>query len=589
MNMKHFYISLLLLAASLGLHAAVLHVGYCEEQIAIKGQSAIGNTTVSAALVFPADMLAPYKGAKVEAVRVGLVTATGIQNLTVWVRDSLRGANLAGSNAAITPEQGWNEVGVDGSLVIGDQPLTVGYSFQQSKSVKCISAVGDDHPDGLYVGRVDASGETVWKTISNNGTLSVELVVSRDDFPATDLELISVSQNPLPVHHGDDVTLTLKVRNRALTPINGFSYAAEFSGMEPITAQCAETINPCCSKEIAMLIPAASQPEVGITPLKVSVAAVGDECAQNDAIQLRFGSYDTALNRTVLIEEFTTEQCGNCPRAINTLAQCKEEFGDRIAIVAHHAGYYTDFLTTDDDKALTWFYNPEPNGTFAPAGMLDRTPQDGSIKGYTSAADAVTASIGYYETYKQVVEKALAVPAFVTIDATYSYDADTRTYAVDVAAEKSELLDLICPEPQLSLYVVEDSILHQHQAGISGTFYHNHAYRQSITSLWGDAATFNGNALNAHYEYVLPQDYDANHVEIVAFIHGMDRAARTTGCRVMNTAIAHPLAASIETLATGNSEASAPVYYDLMGRRVANPVGGLFIRVAQGKRTKVAL
>lgn len=39
----------------------------------------------------------------------------------------------------------------------------------------------------------------------------------------------------------------------------------------------------------------------------------------------------------------------------------------------------------------------------------------------------------------------------------------------------------------------------------------------------------------------------------------------------------------------GGNDAAQAVYYDLMGRRVANPQGGVFVKVAGGKATKVAL
>jgi hypothetical protein len=77
--------------------------------------------------------------------------------------------------------------------------------------------------------------------------------------------------------------------------------------------------------------------------------------------------------RTVLIEEFTTEYCGYCPQAAAGLSSFMNTYTDlaeRVAIVCHHSGYYTDWLTIDASERYTWFYND--GGSYAPAFMYDR-------------------------------------------------------------------------------------------------------------------------------------------------------------------------------------------------------------------------
>lgn len=586
--MKKLLSTLFLGACTLGMTAANLHVSYGDEQIAAEGQSGIGKTTVSAALVFPSEMLAPFKGAKVEAVRVGLVTTDGLTDLTGWVRNDIYDAeDLVNGAISADPIEGWNEIPMDGELFIGDKPLAVGYSFNQQKSVKCISGVGADHADGLYIGRIDSKGDLVWRSIANKGTLSVELVVSRDDFPECDLAIESVVQEPMPVKFGQAAKVSLRVRNVALTDIDAIDFSYQIQGQDPKNLHYESSLGPCESLDIPLTFKPGSYP-LGITPITFTVSTPGDGRADNDTCTLNFGSYETALPRTVLVEEFTTEQCSNCPRAINTLAQCQDEFGDRLAIVAHHAGFYTDFLTTEDDEALLWFYNPTVNGgTFAPAGMVDRTPQYGDVAGYTSQIDAVTASIGYFDTYKQVVQNALDVPAFVSINAQASYDNESRLLCVDVEAEKQDILDLVCPNPHVTVYIVEDGIPHEAQAGISGNeFKHNHAYRAAMTDVWGDPAQFDGNHFSEYFEYTIPEEWNPDNLEVVAFINGNDRTARSTGCRIMNTAIARPNQTGISTL---NAEIGTPVYYDLTGHCVTDPHNGIFIRVIDGNATKVRM
>ena len=80
----------------------------------------------------------------------------------------------------------------------------------------------------------------------------------------------------------------------------------------------------------------------------------------------------------MLLEEFTTEKCPNCPRVANFVHKAMEEpdFAGRLNTMENHAGYYTDQLTTTFHDAWRWFYDNE----FAPAVMYDRHANDGAIR-----------------------------------------------------------------------------------------------------------------------------------------------------------------------------------------------------------------
>ena len=78
-------------------------------------------------------------------------------------------------------------------------------------------------------------------------------------------------------------------------------------------------------------------------------------------------------------------------------------------VVAHHIGYGEDWLTRDEDRVNTWFYDPAgKNGTFAPAVMLDRTVSEGET--------VPVNSIGYFNDFEPVLQNSINIPAFVTID-----------------------------------------------------------------------------------------------------------------------------------------------------------------------------
>lgn len=288
-------------------------------------------------------------------------------------------------------------------------------------------------------------------------------------------------------------------------------------------------------------------------PVSVSVSASGDGYLPDNEATLYMSTYDDQNRRffhNVLLEEFTTEHCGNCPRAINTIEQCMEQGFDKcVTQVTHHAGYSYDFLSTPGDKELEWFYGT--NGTYAPAAMLDRL-SDAQCKGALGGKDGTPVmNVLYANTFAPVLQYMSEIPAFVSVEPTVSYDIAQRRLDISVDIEKDELFDALSYEPRLSLYILQDSILHHHQAGyLSDTFRHRHVYRDCVTSLFGDKIVWDGNTAHCEYSYVLPEyvesslfteegydntvPVDPHYVEVVAFVSNYNPSDRCD-CTVFNT------------------------------------------------------
>ena len=50
------------------------------------------------------------------------------------------------------------------------------------------------------------------------------------------------------------------------------------------------------------------------------------------------GGNDTTEVRTVLLEDFTAQQCPNCPTASKVAQDLKDHYGNKLIIMAVHAG-----------------------------------------------------------------------------------------------------------------------------------------------------------------------------------------------------------------------------------------------------------
>ena len=81
--------------------------------------------------------------------------------------------------------------------------------------------------------------------------------------------------------------------------------------------------------------------------------------------------YPADMERNILIENFTSQTCSNCPTGHSTLHRVLEESGMKNLVqVSHHAGYEADRFTMKEDGEYCWFYGA--GTTFAPAVMFNR-------------------------------------------------------------------------------------------------------------------------------------------------------------------------------------------------------------------------
>ena len=523
-------------ALALGAQAASIRVGYCDGALAEKGYGKTGKTEMSGAVILTPEMLEPYIGCNITAVRAGITTTEGMTGFNVWVRGSLDGENLE-SMALEEPQQGWNEVALSGSLAVDGSPLAVGFSFSQEKAVRCFSFTGDNRPDTRWLCK---NGK--WEEAKVNGVLSIELVVTGDNLPSSDLALKSATPVKPIMKEGEDAEIHVVMKNEALTDIYGYSLSYSIDGGKETVIDIDGVV--LVQQTVGGSIIIGADEITPGQPHEVTVKAITgiDDNPDNNTLTCLLGAYTDSMPRRVLIEEFTTENCGNCPRAINTLKQCEEAgYGDRMAVVAHHAGYYTDWLTTDTDLKYEWFYDPTgQSGTYAPAVMLDRVVLEGQ--------SVPVNSIGYFKDFEPTLQTAIERPAFVSVGVSSAFDEATRTLDVAVSGEKLDIFDVVGADSRISIYVVEDGIPHRRQAGISSdTFTHSHVFRTCLTDVWGDAVEWDGNRMETKRSVAIPEDWEADNLSVVAFIHNhnMDDVA---DCEVFNTAVAKAGESGVESV-----------------------------------------
>ena len=224
--------------------------------------------------------------------------------------------------------------------------------------------------------------------------------------------------------------------------------------------------------------------------------------------------------RNVLLEDYTGHRCGNCPRAAKLAATLSEHYGDRLIVMAVHAGYYAkpkgdkysyDFRT-DESNAYDEFFGISKVGN--PNGMVSRI-------------DYPTGHIKSEGKWDAAIQELLALKPRMSLELEGSLDTNKMEISVTY---KIKYLQDGSPNDNLVLLILEDSVI-KYQTDYSKNppdipdYVHMHVLRASFTGPWGTALNPEGIAKDDVFEntltYKIPADKDwvPKNLSVIAYIH----------------------------------------------------------------------
>lgn len=591
--MKKTLLSLLaLLAISEAGNAQVsgMNIGYCQgnagafpstENNYFSDMSTKKKTWTSCAILLKEERIKSLSGNQIQEVKAALTSKLNVDSLAVWVSESLDGPVLS-SDTITTMQKGWNTVKLSKAVDItnGMKNLYIGYSYHQKSTCKAMSCLETGVPGFSCFTR---SGNDEWKDYSETLTACVEANVYGDNLPKYDLSLVELTVPKNYIVDKGKMELSMLVRNNATVTINSFDAVCSFDGTdEKYTAHCTEPIAYNESKLYTFTIePKCIQtmdPEERTISVTLDNLAEGtDETPGDNTMTGNFNVLLHSFVRNVLLEEFTTEKCPNCPRVANFVHKAMEEpdFAGRLNTMENHAGYYTDQLTTTFHDAWRWFYDNE----FAPAVMYDRHANDGAITPITSPSTS-------QELFANIRNRMIQ-DAFVSLKVTASLDKENQKINVKVTGARSKK-DFTRNPARITVVLTETNLKALAQAGAGTDYYHYNVGRR-VNSTWGDVLEWNGDDYT--YECSIPytQDYNMDNVGILAFVHDYDPDDKTK-CDVANSAAI--TSAEFDGYVSGitsiKSEANGKEkIFDIAGRPQQNIKQGMNIIVKNGKVIKV--
>lgn len=285
------------------------------------------------------------------------------------------------------------------------------------------------------------------------------------------------------------------------------------------------------------------------------------------------------FERRVLLENFTTSDCINCPRGHDIIAATLKNVDAEVIWVCHHSGYTTkrDPYPIDASDEYTWFYANDM--TYAPAMMIDRRNfYEGSG---TPVMEVEMANVSGAVNYE------MERPAQVSVNIDKRYDAATRHLTLTISGKTTA--DFALSNPVLNIFLTEDSLVSYQNAGGS-KYRHDHVIRDNLTQVWGDPITLGSDGnYSASYDYDVDPTWKERHMTVIAFVSNYDPDDKNH-CAVENANSVALLGSNAETEAVGSLTAcqAAPMLVSsLSGIRLRQPSRGInIVRRADGTVVK---
>lgn len=313
-----------------------------------------------------------------------------------------------------------------------------------------------------------------------------------------------------------------------------------------------------------------------MTLMLAGIDGAADACSANDTVTPTY-----KFSRHVLIEEFTTEYCSNCPRVagfLHTLLPLPQYKG-KVSVVAHHAGFNTDWLTQPCDEPLVWLYN-EGGRSYAPALGYDRQPYFDAT--YNAGQLSPFHAPSYIEEVQTVLDHELRQATEAMIDVSVAWNSDSTRLTATVEGVCTSKYD--APASRVCVFLLENDVKAKNQAGATGDFYHQHVTR-AYNDTWGEPVEWADRRFTLRKDFTVQPSWVKSNMEVVAFLYNYD-SADPTRCSVDNAASA-PIVKSADASAITTVRADVPMSpsstFDVMGRRVDDGSRGLrIVRMGDG-------
>ena len=223
----------------------------------------------------------------------------------------------------------------------------------------------------------------------------------------------------------------------------------------------------------------------------------------------RFVEAEIVPQRAVLIEEFTGQDCQNCPDGHQAIKDILATLGDSVVPVSIHASNlaYGGVLGLKTDVGDDYYQRA--GSPALPSAVMDMQTQALQIKQWASA-----------------INNLIMQPTPFTVRAKAAPSADGKSFDIEVAYSAGEDFT-----GNLIVWVVENGIIRPQLNGKEyiPQYEHNHVFRAVATPVWGDAVTLKAHDPQyASYSVPIEAMWNKDNLYAVAFLYNNGGVVQVT-------------------------------------------------------------
>ncbi|MBR1732310.1 MAG: Omp28-related outer membrane protein [Alloprevotella sp.] len=583
-------------------------VGYAQPNDQIweyDGLSLDFDSKVGCAIVLTKEMLKPYVGGTVKAMRVGWDTSESTGTYDGFVRSSFNGEDLSTGTATVrynysSSTPGWNTMTMTDYVIPEDvDSLVVGFFTNLTANVCAIPTLYPHNtPRSCFLwvdGDVDSQGYPHWIDMNDRGILPILLTIQDTEGTFNNVATITSLHHNGVIQTEEASSALVRIKNAGSQSIRNIEVTSRQGDQaSSMQVNLSTAITPGASSG-TVLVPlyCFRSGEVEFSITKVN----GEENTSGQVFTIPMigvpKNVAAQYTRRPLIEYYESENSYMSPRYYDDyVGPSIADKLDKFTYVSQHLD--DQFMTGDDDATFLALLlaDNDSNAVSIPAMSVDRAVNTDNILYQQNAAWNPMFSVLLEPYATQFFEATLKVPTFlsVIVEGEVAEDGETLTVTLD-----GDCTTGILPEGEnarVTVYLMErdvesDSQLfwtEKEKEEFMGQYTHANVIREILTDRQGDMLQLDGgngddegySTITGTYTTTLDPAWNATNLYLVAFVH-RDGAKGGRYMQLFNSAEGEIQGITgIRTVERNTTKAPAAIY-DLQGRRISQLAKGVSI------------
>lgn len=312
--------------------ASSMEYGYCGDMYTTIGWPNM-EVRMRASIQIPTEIAERFSGVEISKVLVGIGDAE-TKDAQIFITQSLQNTeHIYVQDVNLEPSV-WNEITLDEPYTIDGDEIFIGYELTAGgvgvQNYHAI-AVDNENPNkyGDYIGTY-SEGE--WSDIHlsevNLGNVCIKLVLTGDNLPQYDMELQSLTVKEY-MRTGEEFSISGVVKNFGAKDIGSYNVECQIDQQEPMLFTVSDEVKSNSINQFE--IDGLTISEDGVHELRITVVSLDgneDEYPANNSLTESVTCMSNLANRKVLLEQFSTMSCSNCPAAHTVIEKILSERDD---------------------------------------------------------------------------------------------------------------------------------------------------------------------------------------------------------------------------------------------------------------------